>query len=322
MKQQQLSHAELLERLRAVFPKTEGFEIDADTGSDLEDEDGDEDEEEVCYYSVNETVSEEDKNKGEIGDNCLMIQLHRRRNVIELRELHRLKSHRVTGAAVSGAALLKRLDEFAESVGVRAIVLTDEAITTCGFSYSNFLVLATGESYYNMFGYRRRKTDAKDRAHNAALISRPFARVVHWLYYKKPLEIDQGDPAFDRLMERALGGCAPPACLAKLGVSYANTTQELFGAIHRANILHDIDDCDNDPRAKWIEAVLDLFAPAIRGDPEVALVKTFDVAKGGGRPRPRPRPYRRRRTVRRANRKTTVFKASSTRKKSLRAPLR
>jgi hypothetical protein len=203
---------------------------------------------------------------------------------------------------LSGAKIMTGLlDALAACVdGARTIGLLDAAQLfipqqqtklggICDLHYSPFLILATGESYYNQFGFFSANHDA-DKRHNAALIDLPFGTTVATLLkdhrakgerMSEEEAIRLADTVRTAVLDR-------PSALRDLfgldHLDYESSTRQIFAAIHGSKQIHAMslnDDC-SDPAFVWIQAVVTLFTVGgLRFDEYVE--KPVAIAPVGGR---------------------------------------
>lgn len=223
----------------------------------------------------------------------------------------------------SGHKLLQLLDTLALSTGARAIVLMDESrIHGCtgGVSLSHLLVLATGQTYYNQFGYlamtaprqedegggsssgdTKKKNDTRSSAHFRAVEDRAEERAVQ-RHNQRAI-----DRPFADVAPNLLQNAAATAFFASRGMSMDDgTSRQLFSELFRPSPAANL--CGNRALVLWMRAVIRQLFSGTAAAPMrfrgTDMVKPFwpASATGGGRRRPTQRRRRSRRgTTRRAS---------------------
>lgn len=134
----------------------------------------------------------------------------------------------------------------------------------CNLDYSPFLMLATGDTYYNQFGFFSTSHDA-DKRHNASLIDQAFGTTVAELLnnYQQYADDEEKEWLVNTITNAVLG--RPSSLRDLFGIEhldYASSTRQIFSAIRESKAIHEMvldeDDC-SDPAFVWIRAVVTLF---------------------------------------------------------------
>lgn len=148
----------------------------------------------------------------------------------------------------------------------------------CTVEYSPFLILATGQTYYNQFQFYSLEHDEETR-HNAALIDdEPFGSTITMLLARFKADLAAADPPqtedqrkhrrkmlqLARTVERDV--LQKPDSLRHLfGIAHldyaASTTREIFATLREDEVLKNMTldaDC-SDPPFVWLDAVIMLF---------------------------------------------------------------
>ena len=195
----------------------------------------------------------------------------------------------------SGRQLLLLIKQFAIAIHAHCIKLIDgsercvnKSTVSCCIDYAAFTIMATGQSFYNLYGYQS-KNHQSDILHNQTLIDdKPFNAMLQHYYsnYKQgncPYKLTRILKRMDADVIDSLLLKSDEMCSSLFSDYDKNTTttRELFGAIRKSNIIHSLTECD-DPRMIWLSVVVYLFRLSIGGiQYSIKLIHKIRTQLGG-----------------------------------------